>query len=177
MFFKPRRQAVQRLYEAVLAQARHPSFFGPGRAPDTVDGRFELLALHMALVIRRLQAGGRKGTALAQDLFDAFVRDMDINLRELGAADSRFGKKMRHIVESFYGRAKAYSDALEAGDDAALRDALIRNLFDGAASPEELARLVAYCRQAAASLADGDPETWLAGVAPFPAAPDAAAAP
>jgi cytochrome b pre-mRNA-processing protein 3 len=170
MFFKPRRQAVQRLYEAVLAQARTPQFFGSGRAPDTIDGRFEVLALHLALVIRRLRADGKKGTALAQDLFDVFVRDMDANLRELGASDSRFGNKMRHIIESFYGRAKAYSDALQAEDEGALRDALIRNLFDGVAQPDELDRMVAYCRAAVASLAAGDPEAWLAGADPFPRA-------
>ncbi len=171
MFFKRRRVAVQRLYESVLAQARSPEFYGPGRVPDTVDGRFELLALHLALVIRRLQADGRKGSAIAQDLFDAFVRDMDANLRELGASDTRFGKKMRHVVESFYGRAKSYSDALPAGDDGALRDALIRNLFDGAAAPEELNRLVAYCRASASHLAEAGVEQWFAGAAVFPPPP------
>lgn len=174
MFSRHRRQAVQRLYEAVLAQARSPQFYGPGRVPDTVDGRFDLLALHLALVIRRLQGGDRTNAALAQDLFDAFVRDMDINLRELGASDSRFGKKMRHMVESFYGRAKSYGEALDQEGEGPLCEALSRNLFDGAAGPEELGRMAAYCRAAAAALAEAEPKAWLSGAAMFPAPPPAA---
>ncbi len=171
MFFRRRRAAVQALYESVLTQARSPEFYGAGRAPDTVDGRFELLALHLALVIRRLQADGRKGAAIAQDLFDAFVRDMDANLRELGASDARFGKKMRHIVQSFYGRAKSYTDALEAEGEGDLRDALFRNLFDGAAPPEELNRMVEYCRRSAETLAATGPDDWFGGARIFPPPP------
>lgn len=172
MFFKRRRQAVQALYESVLRQARSPAFYGPGRAPDTVDGRFELLALHLALAIRRLKADGAKGEAIAQDLFDAFVRDMDANLRELGVSDNRFGKNMRHIVESFYGRAKGYSDALNAEGEEALRDALLRNVFDGVASPAERDRMVRYCQACVARLAETSPDDWLQGGDIFPPAPE-----
>lgn len=171
MFFRRRREAVQALYESVLRQARSPAFFGPGRAPDTVDGRFEVLALHLALVIRRLQTEGKKGQAIAQDLFDIFVRDMDANLRELGASDSRFGKKMRHIVESFYGRAKSYTEALDSGGEAGLRDALVRNMFDGAVSPAERDRMAAYCLACAARLSEAGLDDWFRGGAIFPPPP------
>jgi cytochrome b pre-mRNA-processing protein 3 len=177
MVFRRRRDTVQRLYESVLAQARNPRFYGAGWVADTVDGRFELLALHMTLAISGLQAGGPKGQALAQDLFDAFVRDMDASLRELGTSDARFGKRMRYIVEAFYGRAKAYGEALDKapdgapdeGEDAALREALARNLFGGAAQQETLDRMAAYCRAASAMLAARPVDSWCDGTALFPA--------
>lgn len=172
MFFKRRRAAVERLYESILQQARSPEFYGAGRVPDSVDGRFELLALHLALAIRRLQSEGKQGKRIAQDLFDAFVRDMDANLRELGATDARFGKKMRHIVESFYGRAKSYGDAFDAGSEEALRDALIRNLFDGVAAPAELDRLTAYCQAAAEHMGEMELDDWFASDKVFPPPPE-----
>jgi len=126
---KPRPE--QRLYENILSAARRPALFGPRRAADTVDGRFEMLALHFAIAYRRLNALDER---FAQALFDAFVKDMDANLREMGAGDARFGKSMKHLVASLYGRMQAYEAALEADDAAALADAIARNAQDSVAS-------------------------------------------
>ncbi len=126
--FKPRKpRPEQRLYESVLSAARNPAFYDEGGADDTVDGRFEILALHMAIAYRRLNA---LDEAFAQAFFDAFVKDMDVNLRELGVGDARFGKKMKHIVQSLYGRIQAYGAALGDADEEAVRAVLTRNGSD-----------------------------------------------
>ena len=77
--------------------------------PDTLDGRFDLIALHAFLLIHRLQAYAEPGPALAQAVFDAMFSDMDHNLREIGVSDLSVGKRMRAMWEAFHGRSKAYA--------------------------------------------------------------------
>ena len=88
--------------------------------PDTVLGRFDMIVLHLVLLLRRLRAGEAAHRALAQGVFDAFCRDMDDNLREMGISDQGVPRQMRKVGEAFYGRAQAYEAALaEPGDDGA----------------------------------------------------------
>jgi cytochrome b pre-mRNA-processing protein 3 len=110
-----------------------------------LDGRFDLIALHAFLVIDRLQALPEPGPALAQAVFDAMFSDMDINLREIGVSDLRVGKRVRAMWEGFHGRSKAYAEAVQASDHAALEAALARNVWRGAApdgAAAALARIV-----------------------------------
>ena len=90
--------------------------------PDTLDGRFDLVALHVFLLVHRLQRA--PGPALAQAVFDAMFSDMDNNLREIGVSDLSVGKRVRAMWEAFHGRSKAYASALEAADGSALAAAL-----------------------------------------------------
>jgi cytochrome b pre-mRNA-processing protein 3 len=121
------------LYAAAVAAAREPWFYQALGVPDTLDGRFDLVALHAFLLIYRLQDAADPGPALAQAVFDAMFSDMDQNLREIGVSDLSVGKRMRAMWEAFHGRAKVYASALEAADRAALEAALARNVWRGAA--------------------------------------------
>ncbi len=122
------------LYTAAVAAARAPFLYATVGVPDTLDGRFDLVGLHVFLVIRRLQAQPAPGPALAQAVFDAMFHDMDVNLREMGVSDIAVGRKVKVMWEAFNGRATAYAAALDSGDTAALQAALARNVWRGAAA-------------------------------------------
>jgi cytochrome b pre-mRNA-processing protein 3 len=147
----PQAATITALYGAIVAQARVPAFYLGFGVPDTPEGRFELLVLHLALVCRRLsrveaaeQAAAR---ALSQGVFDMFCRDMDHNLREMGVGDLTVPKTMRRLGEAFYGRLEVYDRALASADPAELAAALARNA-QGPGAPVEAAGLAAYVRAA-----------------------------
>ncbi len=122
--------AAERLYHSVVHQARQPDFYLKCGVPDTVDGRFDLIALHAFLVMRRLRGPDEENARLAQALFDVMFADMDRNLREMGTGDLSLGRKIRQLTEIFYGRIKAYEDGLATDAEAGqLAQALRRNLF------------------------------------------------
>jgi cytochrome b pre-mRNA-processing protein 3 len=123
------------LYGAAVAAARDPYLYEALGAPDTLDGRFDLVGLHAFLLIRRLKYEPAPGPVLAQAVFDAMFSDMDINLREIGVSDLSVGKRVKAMWEAFHGRANAYTAALEAGDRSALEAALERNVWRGAKPP------------------------------------------
>lgn len=168
---RPHERAGFELYGAAVAAAREPALFERLSIPDTVEGRFDLVSLHVALVIRRLrQDADRRGPALAQAVFDAMFADMDLNLREMGVGDLSVGKKVREAWEAFHGRALAYEAALDSGDEAALAGALARNVWRGAAPEGAAGRLAAAARAQAAHLAGQGIDSLAAGRAAFLAA-------
>ncbi len=124
-----------------MAAARAPYLYAVLGAPDTLDGRFDLVGLHVFLLIDRL----RDAPDVAQAVFDAMFSDMDQNLREMGVGDLSVGREVRAMWEALHGRAAVYAAALDAGDAAALASALTRNVWRGGAAPagaaEALARL------------------------------------
>ncbi|MBI4183763.1 MAG: ubiquinol-cytochrome C chaperone [Proteobacteria bacterium] len=149
-------EAARSLYRAIVRQARAPAFFGALGVPDTAEGRFETLALHAFLVLRRLKGEGRAGAGLAQALFDLMFAEIDVSLRELGVGDLGVGRKVRALAEGFYGRIRAYELGLAAEDATVLSAALRRNLYGvagAAAAPEALDRVAGYVRREAAALA------------------------
>jgi cytochrome b pre-mRNA-processing protein 3 len=165
-FLAPRRhkRAGFALYTAAVAAARAPALYAGMGAPDTLDGRFDLVGLHVFLLIDRLRRASPPGPDLAQAVFDAMFSDMDVNLREMGVGDLSVGKKVRTMWEAFHGRAAAYAAPLETGDAPALALALARNVWRGRPPPgaaEALARLALAQRahlagQALDRLAAGD---------------------
>jgi cytochrome b pre-mRNA-processing protein 3 len=145
---KPHERAGFALYAAAVAAARDPWFYTALGVPDTLDGRFDLVGLHAALLIHRLQDDAAPGPELAQAVFDAMFSDMDQNLREIGVGDLSVGKRVRAMWEAFHGRARAYASALDADDPAALAAALARNVWRGAPDDEGAARALAvYARR------------------------------
>lgn len=144
----PSSEAASRLYAAIVAQARQEAFYTRFGVPDTVDGRFELVVLHVFLVLRRLKAGGSRAGVVAQALIDRTFEDMDRNLREMGAADLGVARRIKAMVAAFYGRATAYEAGLAEGGDN-LRYALRRNLY-GTVDPasEDLRRMALYLETA-----------------------------
>ncbi|MBI3436426.1 MAG: ubiquinol-cytochrome C chaperone [Proteobacteria bacterium] len=142
-----------------MAQARQPVFYLDYRVPDTPEGRFELIALHLGLVLRRLQGQGDGLREIGQKLFDRFCGDMEANLRELGVGDLAIPSRVRRMAEAYFGRAEACERALSGGDTALLADALVRNVFSGDAArrpqADRLARYVlALDARFAATVAD-----------------------
>jgi cytochrome b pre-mRNA-processing protein 3 len=131
------------LYGAIVAQARSPALYSHMGVPDTVEGRFEMVVLHLSLVLRRLRGEDAAGQPIAQEVFDLFCNDMDRSLRALGVGDLIVPKRMKKMGAAFYGRAAAYDAALDAGDRPALADALARNVF-GEVPEGDSAALAAY---------------------------------
>lgn len=134
------------LYVALAAAARDPELFLRYRVPDTLDGRFDVLALHAVLVMERLRTDVAPGPALAQAVFDAMFGDLDVTLREMGAGDPTVPRKMKAMWDALHGRALAYRHGLAQTDDAGLIAALVRNVWRGEGPEAEvvaaLARLV-----------------------------------
>jgi cytochrome b pre-mRNA-processing protein 3 len=139
-------RAVGALYAAIVAQAREPRFFSALGVPDTLDGRFETVVLHVFLVLQRLKSEPSKVAAgLSRALLENFVSDMDRSVREMGAADLGVGRRVTAMVEGLYGRIKAYEAALAETGDAGLGAALRRNLYGTIGTPN-VAHLAAVCR-------------------------------
>ena len=111
----PSRCTIEAIYGMIVAQAREPLFYQALGVPDTVDGRFDMVLLHLWMVLRRLKQGDDE--ALPQALFDHFCSDMDANLREMGVGDLTVPKRMQAFGEAFYGRSAAYDMALAAGQE------------------------------------------------------------
>lgn len=148
LFRRPGR-TIDALYGAIVAQAREPRFYAEMGVPDTVSGRFDMVLLHVVLVLRRLRQGEAGERALAQGLFDAFCRDMDHNLREMGISDQGLPRHMQRVGEAFYGRAQAYEAALGDGaGEGALAAALARNVYPDTAAEPSVIALAQYVRKA-----------------------------
>lgn len=176
-FFKsnPQDSNARILYERVVSQARQPGFYRDCGVPDTVDGRFELIALHAFLVLHRLKAEPGDTEDLGQALFDVMFQDMDQSLRELGAGDLGVGPRVKRMAQGLYGRIAAYEAGLE-GPEGELETGLKRNLF-GTATPEpgQVQAMAAYLRDAVDALTQWDPANIEAQGPEFglpPAVPD-----
>lgn len=131
----PDPEAVYAVYRAIVAQSRQPVFYAQWGVPDTVTGRFDVLSLHMGLVFRRLGGTSKPADDFAQALFDLFFKDMDRNLREMGAGDLAVPKKIRNMGNLFYGLMTKINEAMERGDRAEVEAVLQRNLFGDVAGP------------------------------------------
>ena len=155
---------AERLLETVTASSRQPALFGEGRIPDTLEGRFELMALNASLALIRLRSA-EGAERLAQAFTDKLFRLWDAGLREDGVGDLVVPKKMRKLAGAFYGRLDAYAGPLALKDEPALASALGRNVF-GDAQHGFAAPLAAHVCAVAAAQADAEldtlftPEGW-----------------
>jgi cytochrome b pre-mRNA-processing protein 3 len=116
-----------RLYGAIVAAARQEKFYTEIGVPDSLDGRFDMIVVHMFLVLDRLRGGNDK---FRQELTNVFFADLDRTLREMGVGDLSVSKKIRPMAEAFAGRVQAYATASEKGDGEILL-ALQRNIYSG----------------------------------------------
>jgi cytochrome b pre-mRNA-processing protein 3 len=164
----PKSDSIASLYGAIVAQARLPAFYVAFGVPDTVEGRFDLIVLHLVLLLRRLGRAGDRGGEFGQRLFDAFCRDLDGNLREMGVGDLAVPKRMRRFGEAFYGRQAAYLAALAADTPQVFENALARNILQAEDIDSRAVSLARYARAAARQLdAQADADLF-AGTADFP---------
>ncbi len=137
------------LYAAAVAEAREPQWYLAGEVPDSLDGRFDMLALVLSQILIRIETAEPQ---LAADLTERFITDMDGTLRQDGVGDQNVGKHIGRMVAALGGRLGAYRDA--GADDVALAEALRRNLWRGAAvSDDAVAWVIAAMRRLAARLA------------------------
>ncbi len=159
---------VDGLHEAVVEAARRPVFYAELGVPDTLEGRFDCVALHATLVVRRLRALPDPASDLAQDFVDALFMNFDRALREIGVGDLAVPKRMKTMASAFLGRAKAYEAAL-AADDATLAEALARNVLGRTdVVPDEAFRLARWVRATVAAMDAVDFDVFEAGRPPFP---------
>lgn len=168
--FAPRPAAVagKALYAKAAAKARDPAFYRDLGAADTPEGRFELFALHVALVLLRLKGQGEAAQETAQHLFEAFVRGLDDALRELAVGDLAVPKRMKKLGAAFYGRMQSLEQALAARPDLGpLQDVMARTVLEGSGRGGGSA-LAVYAAAAADRLAARDLADILSGRIDWP---------
>lgn len=129
------------LYNQVVAKAREPHWYVEGQVPDNIDGRFDMVAAILSLVLLRLEGDKSHALDMAR-LTEVFVDDMDGQLREVGIGDMIVGKHIGQIMSAVGGRLGAFRDSLS--DPKTLDEVIVRNLFRGTA-PEQQA--LAHVRQ------------------------------
>lgn len=144
-------QDADRLLAAVIEASRRPAFFGAARAPDTLEGRFEMVTIHACLALIRMRSAPDLED-VAQHFTDRLFRGFDAGLREDGVGDLTVPKRMRAMAGAFYGRLEAYAAALSARDATALTHAVGRNALGDEAHPFAPA-LAAYVASLAAAQA------------------------
>ena len=139
------------VYNAIVAQSRQPRFYTDWSVPDTVTGRFDMICLHMCLVLRRLRAKTGEGDKFAQDLFDLFFKDMDRSLREMGVNDVAVPKRIQKMGNLFYGLLAKLTEAVDSGDTQALTETIDRNIFD-AKNMQSAAAIAGYTTELVVAL-------------------------
>jgi len=144
-------EPVYALYAAIVAQSRQPRFYAEWGVPDTVTGRFDMISLHLSLVLRRLRTE-KDAKVFSQALFDLFFKDMDRSLREMGAGDLAVPKKIQKMGAVFYGLLASLDTALAANHPAEVAGVLLRNIYAAPADPGALS-LATYLIEEAHRLA------------------------
>ncbi len=158
----PGKLAGEALYAAAAGQARKPYFYATGGVADTREGRFELYTLHVILLVERLKGETGLGADARQALFDRYVRGLDDAFRELGVGDTAVAKRVKALGQAFYGRLKAFEEAVATlPDSAALSDLLARIVFEG--REVGAADMVAYVTAARDALSGQSIAALLAG--------------
>lgn len=160
-----RRQFAARLEAQLVARARDPYFFRVLNVPDTMDGRFDLVALHGWLALERLKAADMD--TAAQSLTDILFIGFDEALREQGIGDIGMGRRMKAFAKAFFGRLTAYRGA---NDHAAMAEALAKNVWRGAAVDARARTLAGYVATARLTLAEADIASGELDFGPLPGA-------
>jgi cytochrome b pre-mRNA-processing protein 3 len=132
-------EAAWTLYRHAVARARDPELYTRCEVPDTPDGRFEMVALHTALVLRRLAETGPAGQEMSLLLVESLVTDMDRSVRELGVGDLSVGKYVTGLAGSLMARLDTLRRALAEDDRGAIATMLLRNAFPSGAPPSPVA--------------------------------------
>lgn len=147
-------RADMAFYAAVVAQARQPGFYAGLGVPDTLDGRFELIALHVILVMRRLKGQGAAADERARRLYEVMIDEFDTSLREMGAGDTGIGRRVKTMLRGMHGRIIAYDKALSDPDPRHLEVALDNNLYGTVreVDPAHLSAVAVYVRETVAAL-------------------------
>jgi cytochrome b pre-mRNA-processing protein 3 len=161
------RAALRPLYDALVAAARDPAWYREGKVPDTLEGRFDMLATLLALVLLRLEAEGDSAKAESVALTETFIDDMDGTLRQIGIGDFVVGKHVGRLVGTLGGRLGALRGALSEGTG--LEPVVRRNVYrDGPVSDAEVGWVAERLRGLHERLAATGMEPLLAGAFGLP---------
>lgn len=130
-FSRAKKSRAGEVYVSLVARARHEDFYSNNIVPDTLDGRFEMMVMHLYLIHSRLKETSKEGRRFSQELFDSFIADMDAGLREAGVGDQTVPKRINKMTRVFYGRTGAYDEIFDRDVEVAtsLRETISRNLF------------------------------------------------
>lgn len=165
---KPPAATVQ-TYIALVAASRNPFFYTSLGVPDTIDGRFELIVLHLFLLQQRLVLSEGEPSAkpqrqqFSQFLSESFFTDMDRSLREMGVGDTGVSHRIKKMGKAYHGALQAYAAGMK--DAKLLRPALARNLY-GTVEQGDIAvlnRMAHYVEKMTEHLATIDSKTIMAG--------------
>lgn len=168
---KRRADHANALYLAMVEQSRVPRFYTELGVPDTVDGRFDMIILHVMLVIRRLREEGEEAAGISQELLNLLFADMDRNLREMGVGDMSIGKHVKKAAKAFYGRAETLESGLDAGS-AELMTSLRATIYRSVERADDHATILAgYVAAADRHLKNQPIAGFLAGKIDFYRAP------
>jgi cytochrome b pre-mRNA-processing protein 3 len=167
---RPAKAAGGKLYASAVAQARSPAFYARMGVHDSMEGRFELFTLHVALLLERLKGQGESAAELSQETFNAYTRGLDDAFREIGVSDTAVGKKMKKLVGAAYGRIKAFDEATKALPDRSILSAAVARTAFEERGEGDLDGLTDYVVAARDQLAVQPLETLLQGEAQWPKA-------
>jgi len=159
---------IEQIRGEIVAAARRPALYLALQAPDSVDGRFELLTLHVGLALRRLLALGGLGDDIAQDLINAHFMHLDDTLREQALSDISVSKRLKAMKAAFYGGNAAYAAALDSGSRTDLAAALARNVYGAPAGAPRALALADYVIAINAALAETPIDDFASGRFQFP---------
>ena len=172
------RVLAHNLYVSMVVEARNPTVFKTCEIEDTVDGRFDVIVLHLSLLLRRMKQAKETASLddaeslqkLSEELIDVYHTDMDRNLREIGVGDMSVGKHVKKMAKAFYGRLLAYDEALSLldskKDNSLLSEALKRNIYRGKVTDVALAKLLSYVEEHIQHLNSVDADSLLKGLLP-----------
>ncbi len=119
----------QALFELAVAEASRPAWFIEGGVPDTVNGRFAVLATMIALLSIRLEDEGAEGAQATVDLTERMVESLDAELREMGLGDPTLGKQVRSLVGAVGGRVERWRGLTKS--DGSWTEEVRRSLYLG----------------------------------------------
>jgi cytochrome b pre-mRNA-processing protein 3 len=164
---RKQRARLDPLYAAVVAAGRAPAWYIAGRVPDTIEGRFDMIASLLALVLLRLEREGEEGKSESVLLTEAFIDDMDGSLRQIGIGDFAVGKHIGRLMGALGGRLQAFRETIAQGGDFEAEAA--RNIFrDSPPDGEALAFVARGLKSFAAGLGERSREHLLRGDIPAP---------
>jgi cytochrome b pre-mRNA-processing protein 3 len=151
---RTRRQTARELYGSIVTQARRQDFYADWGVPDTTQGRFEMIVLHLALVLHRMRGERAEGSRLARSLTESFVVDMDDAMREMTFGDLAVPREIKNAIAALFDRYRAYLAGLASPAEDVLQASLEEQLaYLGHAGRLDARSLAHYMHRAAAALA------------------------
>lgn len=170
--FRRRRdpRAATEFFVKIVGQARDPVFYRDLGVPDTLDGRFDMVVLHVFLVMHRLKGQGAAAADWSRQLYETMIDNFEKSLMEQGVGDSGISRRVKTMARGMAGRIQAYDQALAPGADRELLEVALDNNVYGTVPDTDrahLAALTAYVRRQVAALAEQPLESFIAGNVDF----------